>query len=90
MLSISRWSDSSLIYPCPLQEYRSLITCSVAEVLSRVSGLVTGHIVPSGMEVWSSFVSVPKQEMQTFYHVGVPACGDMHGFTLTLRSSVAF
>lgn len=90
MLPISRWSNSSLIYPCPLQEDRVLITCPVTEVLNRVSGLVTGPIVPSDMEVRPSFVGVPKQEMQTFYHAGVPACRDMHRLTLTLRSSVAF
>lgn len=75
---------SSLIYPRRLQEDRSLIACPVAEVLSSVSGPVTGPIVPSGMEVQPSFVLVPQQETQTFYHVGVPACGDMHRFTFTI------
>lgn len=69
------------MYPRPLQEDRSLITCAVAEVLSRVSVPVTGLIVPSGMDVQPSFVLVPQQETHSFYRAGVPACVDMHGFT---------
>jgi len=65
-LSVVPWF--SLIYPHPLQE--DLLTCAVAEVLSRVSVPVTGLIVPSGMEVRLSFVLVPQQETQTFYHRG--------------------
>lgn len=68
----------------------SLITCPVTEVLSRLSVPVTGLIVPSGMEVLPSFVLVPQQETQTFYHAGVPACEDMHGPTFTLCSGSAF
>lgn len=66
----------SLIYPHPLQEDRSLITCPVVEVLSRVSGTVTGTIVPSGKEVQPPFVLV-LQQAQTFNHAEVRACEDM-------------
>lgn len=38
------------------QEDRRLFTCPVAGVLRRVSGPVTGGIVPLGVEVWLSFV----------------------------------
>lgn len=76
MLSIYLWSDSPLsaLSSTPAGRQRSSPR-AVAEVLSRLSGLVTDSIIASGMEVLSSFVFVPQQETQTFYLIGLPACG---------------
>lgn len=59
------------------------ITHVVAEVLSRLSGCVTGSIIASGMEALSS----TQEETQTFYQTGVPACGGLPIFAFIYASA---
>lgn len=55
MLSLYLWSNYHLCFILKASRKTGVITRVVAEVLSRLSGRVTGSIIASGMEVVSGF-----------------------------------
>lgn len=83
MSSLYLWSNYHLCFILKASRKTRVITHVVAEVLSRLSGCVTGSIIASGMEVLSS----TQEETQTFYQTGVPACGGLHSSTFIYASA---